>query len=66
MRKGSRLSLCVHFESVGFFAALLAVPLVLGAPFVAAEKKDKAAARAAMGRLPVQNLTEDEAILHAT
>ncbi len=67
MTKGSRLSRRIHFESIGFIAALLAVSLVFATPFVAAQKKkaNPAAAGKVVGRLPVQDLSEDEAILHA-
>ena len=66
MTKGSRLSRRMHFESLGFITALLAVSLVLAAPFVAAQKKDKPAAPGkGVGRLPLQDLSEDQAILHA-
>jgi uncharacterized protein (DUF1800 family) len=64
MKKHRRFFGTIPYEVAGFFAALLVVSLTFAAPYVAADKKDKPA-RVATGRLPVTDLDENEAILHA-
>jgi uncharacterized protein (DUF1800 family) len=61
----------------GFLAALLAVSLTFATPFLAADQKNKAVARnkavepahnlskAFKGKLPITDLSEDEAVIHA-
>jgi uncharacterized protein (DUF1800 family) len=68
------LSKATRPETAGFLAALLSVALAFAAPVVAGGKKDKKKkpdeeqtqlTKAFKGRLPITELSEDEAILHA-
>ena len=63
--------------AIGFLAAVLAVSLIFAAPFLAADQKSQAAeknktvelalhlSKAFKGKLPITDLSEEEAVIHA-